>query len=210
LCPFSESNITGTSSGLGDVILRGKAAIISMPMLDLGAGIDLRLPTGDDQQLLGLGKAQTKVMLMGSSTQGIVAPHFNLGYTFAGKGIPFNPDGTVALYDANGDFNDGAFEPSSEINYTFGVDVAATPMVTVMGDVIGRSLRNSAKFEFTTSGSSSFFTLSPGTLNLILGTVGAKVKIGNDFLLTASVVFPLNSAGVKPGVTPVVGFERAF
>jgi len=80
----------------------------------------------------------------------------------------------------------------------------------VMGDVIGRSLRHSATFDFTTTASSSYFTVSPGTLNLILGTIGAKVKVGADFLLIASVVFPLNSAGIKPGITPVIGFERAF
>jgi len=206
-CPFTENNISGTSSGIGDVIVRGKVAIVSTPMLDLGAGVDLRLPTGDDEQLLGLGKTQTKIMVMGSTTRGNVAPHFNVGYTFSGKGIPFDENGNVQFFDDNGNYK---IEPSPEISYTFGADVAVTPIVTVMGDVIGRSLRHSATFDFTTTASSSYFTVSPGTLNLILGTIGAKVKVGADFLLIASVVFPLNSAGIKPGITPVIGFERAF
>jgi hypothetical protein len=29
-------------------------------------------------------------------------------------------------------------------------------------------------------------------------------------LLNMSVAFPLNSAGLKPGLTPVIGLERAF
>jgi len=209
LCPFSDSGISGTSSGLGDVTVRGKFAALSSPMMDLGVGIDVRLPTGNEEELLGLGKAQTRIMVMGSTTRGSVAPHFNVGYTFSGSGIPFvngsldfnavfNPDGTVNL------------QPSPEINYTFGADVAASQSVTVMGDVIGRSLRNSAQFDYVTQGASSFFTVAPGTLNLILGTVGTKIKVGNEFLIIASVVFPLNNAGVKPGITPVIGFERAF
>lgn len=211
LCPFSESNVTGTSSGIGDVIIRGKVSLKSMPMFDLAAGIDLRLPTGDEDQLLGIGTTQTKVTVMGSTTRGRVSPHFNVGYAFSpGRGIPFDAAGNLD-FDALAaeDFELGAFQ-SDELNYTVGVDVALHQMITVMGDVIGRSLRDSAKFDFVTSGASSFFTVSPATLNLILGTVGTKVRIGKDFLLTASVVFPLNSAGIKPRVTPVVGFERAF
>jgi Putative MetA-pathway of phenol degradation len=210
LCPYT-TNSKGTSSGIGDIILRGKVAVTSTPMLDLAVGLDVRLPTGDDEQLLGVGKRQTKLMVMGATTRGGVSPHFNVGYTFSGKGIPFDADGNVKLWDdVTGEFNSAAFEPSDEVSYTFGADVAATPSITIMGDVIGRSLRNSAKFDFVTSGGDSYFTVSPATLNLILGTIGAKVKIGSDFLITASVVFPLNSAGVKPGITPVIGFERAF
>jgi hypothetical protein len=213
LCPFASSGITGTSNGLGDVTVRGKFAALSSPMMDLGVGIDVRLPTGDEDKLLGLGKAQTRVMVMGSTTRGSVAPHFNVGYTFSGSGIPFVDTASGPRLDFNSVFTEDGnvnLQPSPEINYTVGVDVAASSSVTIMGDVIGRSLRNSAVFDFTTQGASSFFTVSPGTLNLILGTVGTKIKVGNEYLVLVSVVFPLNSAGIKPGITPVVGIERAF
>src|SRR5262249_30562216 len=82
-CPSSENNVTGTSSGLGDITIRGKFSILSTPMMDLGAGVDLRNPTGDIDKFLGLGKPQLKVMVMGSKTFGMLAPHFNVGYTFS-------------------------------------------------------------------------------------------------------------------------------
>src|SRR5262249_14979504 len=146
------------------------------------------------------------------TTRGSVAPHFNVGYTFSGNGVPFVASPSGPQIDFDSVFNsDGSvnLQPSPEINYTFGADMAASQSVTVMGDVIGRSLRKSAQFDFVTQGASSFFTVAPGTLNLVLGTVGTKIKVGNEFLILASVVFPINSAGVKPGITPVVGFERA-
>ena len=40
--------------------------------------------------------------------------------------------------------------------------------------------------------------------------MGAKVSIGGSWLLTGTVLFPLNDNGITPAVTPVIGFERAF
>jgi hypothetical protein len=45
---------------------------------------------------------------------------------------------------------------------------------------------------------------------LLLGAVSAKFMVANSWLLTAAVAFPLNSNGLRPGITPVIGFERAF
>jgi hypothetical protein len=117
------------------------------------------------------------------------------------------------VFDANGDFSAAKFnaiEPSNEVNYTIGVDIAAANAVTIAGDVIGRSLRDSVRFTYRTGPLGSFFDVEPASVNLVLGTIGAKFKVGGMWLITGSVVFPLNDAGVKPGVTPVVGFERAF
>jgi hypothetical protein len=75
ICPFS-SNASGISTGIGDIIVRGKVGLPSAGTVDLGIEVDERLPTGDDGELLGLGKAQTRVMLMGASTHGAITPHF--------------------------------------------------------------------------------------------------------------------------------------
>ena len=52
--------------------------------------------------------------------------------------------------------------------------------------------------------------VTPGNVHLLLGAVGAKVSVGGAWLLTGTVLFPLNDNGIKPAVTPVIGFERAF
>ena len=185
-------NPTGSSSGVGDITLRGKVAVPSPRALQLAAGVDVRLPTGDTDKLLGVGATKTKLMVLGSSTRGMIAPHFNVGYTWAGDdtGSPFNV------------FN--------EVNYIVGADVAATPTVTVIGDLIGRTLRGAGTIEFVNEPGFPYFIAGTGNVNMLLGTVGAKVQVGGMWLLTASVVFPLNDGGVKPRVTPVIGFERAF
>ena len=185
-------NERGSSSGVGDITLRGKVAVPSPRALQLAAGVDVRLPTGDTDKLLGVGATETKLMVLGSLTRGTIAPHFNVGYTWAGsdQGSPFHV------------FN--------EVSYIVGADVAAPPTVTVIGDVIGRTLRDAGKIDFINDSGSSYFESEIGNVNMLLGTVGAKIKVSSMWLLTASVVFPLNDGGVKPRVTPVIGFERAF
>jgi hypothetical protein len=95
------------------------------------------------------------------------------------------------------------------------VDIAATPRITIAGDIIGRVVKNSAGLEFFDSGSGGdrfvILEITPGTVHKLLGAIGAKVSVGGAWLLTGTVLFPLNdSGGIKPAVTPVIGFERAF
>lgn len=111
---------SGEATGIGDVLLRGKWRFAEQPGGGLAAAVDLRLPTGDADNLLGTGAAQVKPYLIGSWAAGRFSPHFNVGYTLSGE-------------------SDIA-EIADEFNYTVGFDYAASPRVTVAADVIGRTL----------------------------------------------------------------------
>ncbi len=204
-----EPAASGASSGLGDIQVRTKVLAVSRPGLDLAGMLSLRLPTGDEKNLLGVGKLQTKVMGVGSVTLGPVAPHFNIGYTIGGSGLQFDPKNGMANPPLV------AAGPSDEFDYTFGADIAATPAITLAGDVIGRTLFDSANvklrsFDPPSSPTNVILSVEPGSVRTLLGTIGCKVRIGSSWLLTGAVLFPLNENGLKPEVTPVFGFERAF
>ena len=49
----------------------------------LAAAVDFRLPTGDENELLGAGGAQAKFLLVASSERGRFGQHVNIGYTAA-------------------------------------------------------------------------------------------------------------------------------
>ncbi|HET9704876.1 MAG TPA: transporter [Vicinamibacterales bacterium] len=209
----TREEVSGSSFGLGDFVIRTKAALIASRTLDAAVALDLRLPTGDTEKLLGTGHMQTKLLFIAGTTVGSAMPHVNLGYTFGGSGMKFGPDdrwegseGDPALIER---------EPSEEFNYTVGADVAATPRITVAGDLIGRIVKNSASMRPFAGGSEDadverFLAVTPGTQHLLLGAVGVKVNIGGSWLATATILFPLNDNGIRPAVTPVVGFERSF
>jgi hypothetical protein len=194
-------------------VIRTKAALIASARFDAAVAVDLRLPTGDPDKLLGTGDLQTKLLFIAGTTVGRVTPHVNLGYTFGGDGMRFGADnrweGSV------GDPELIERQPSEEFNYTFGADAAATPRITIDGDVIGRVVKNSAALTPYDSGADSgdrvrSLVVTPGTVHLLLCAMGVKVNLGGSWLATGTILFPLNDNGIKPALTPVIGFERSF
>ena len=208
-----RENASGSSFGIGDVVIRTKAALTSKPEFSTAVALDLRLPTGDPEKLMGTGAMQARAMFIGGTTVGDVNPHVNLGYTFGGQGMEFGDDDRWI-----GSFGDPELidrQPSEEFNYTVGADIAVTSKLTVAGDVIGRVVRNAASMTRFDSGPTDpdqyvFLEVTPGTVHKLLGAVGAKLSVGGSWLLTGTVLFPLNKNGITPSVTPVIGFERAF
>src|SRR5262249_60429472 len=74
------------------------------------------LPPGDAANMPGRGGPQTQLLLVTSSSSRKIAPHFNVGYTFADR------------------------HSADQINYVSGLEVAASRRLTVAGDLIGRML----------------------------------------------------------------------
>ena len=72
---------TASATGLGDILLRGKYSLVQSNANALAASVDLRLPTGDKDNLLGTGATQTKLLLLASGEYGLFAPHAYFGYT---------------------------------------------------------------------------------------------------------------------------------
>jgi hypothetical protein len=199
--PVASADVSSWSSG--DISVVGKAKLLSNGPVNLAAALELRLPTGDTESLLGTGAAQLKTMFIGGLNRK-VAPHFNVGYVFGGEG--FTPSGGAGPLSA---VTEGV-HPSPEFDYTFGADVALTPRVTLVGDVIGRSLRKSAYVVLLTGITYTELYEATRVVNLVLGALSAKILLGDSWLLTGSLVFPLNNNGLVPRVSPVIGFERPF
>ena len=195
-----RDNVASSASGVGDIVLRSKIGLLASHALALAAVVDLRVPTGDAARLLGTGRHATTVLIAAGSTWGRVAPHVNVGYTFAGTGIDLI---TETPRPINRSY---AFRPSDEEHYAVGADVAVSKRIAVAVDVIGRSLRGSAEYR----ASPSHFSIVRGSVNPRFGTVGAKVDMRGEWAITGTVLFPLNDAGVKPGLAPTIGLRRAF
>jgi hypothetical protein len=216
----------GRADGLGDVVLRTKYRVLRTPDGGIAAALDLRLPTGDKENLLGAGGTSAKFLLIASDERGRVGRHANFGYTIARGDVA----GTVAGLTA-------ARLPD-EINYTGGLEFIASPRLTVTGDVVGRTLRGAGRLDLVSKGfeyneptflfaapglgcagfagwtcRTAFFDefgARPGNLTLLLGTGGVKFNLAGNLLLSGSVLFPLSNAGLRSRVTTVVGLDYAF
>jgi hypothetical protein len=223
----------GSATGIGDVLLRAKYNLFRNESSAFAAALDLRLPTGNEDDLLGTGATQTQLFVIGSGEYGRFSPHVNFGYTFSNgeasaEAGSANPDELTALALPVGvnptpvDLN-----VPDEVNYTFGFDIAAGPRVTLGFDMRGRTIRDVPRFALTNitypnrgpgALPSASFTVNDevsldstrGNLNVLLGVVGGKINLGGTFLLNVAVLFPMTDDGLKPKPTPVVGFDYVF
>jgi hypothetical protein len=201
----------GSASGIGDLLLRTKYRLIDLGGGGVALAADVRLPTGDEQNLLG-GSAQTKMMLVMSSGGDRVAQHVNVGYTFSGAA------GSSLAGAAVDDFPD-------EVGYAAGMEFVVDPRVTLIGDLVGRVLRDAGRLglasktlQFALPGppappqSAVFQEFEPraGNINLLFGTAGVKFNPRGNLLVSASVLFPLNDSGLKSKVAGVFGLDYAF
>jgi hypothetical protein len=214
-----------SATGLGDIVLRSKYRFLRIAGGGLAAAVDMRLPTSDEAELLGAGGVQAKLLLVASSERGRFGQHVNVGYTAA--------DGRVAgtLFEGT------AAAVPNEINYSGGVEFVASPRLTLIGDIVGRTLRGVGRlnlvaksFQYNTpplpsevgpgcggfvgfvcrSASFDEFSLEPGNLTLLLATGGVKFNPVGNLLFTGSVLFPLTTAGLRSRVTTVIGIDYAF
>ena len=109
----------GDKTGLGDILLRTKYNFLRnyddiIP--DLAFLVEVKLPTGDEGDLLGTGGTNLAGLLVGSKTYDQwLTPHFNLGYEIDTKDTR-----------------------QSAIRYALGLDARLSPELTVAGGVIGR------------------------------------------------------------------------
>ena len=218
----------GHAAGLGDIVLRTKYHFLRLQGGGLGAAVDLRLPTGDESDLLGTGGVQAKFLLIMSNERGPFSPHVNIGYTAASGDVAGSFLGLTA-----------AAIPD-EINYSGGATFVAGPRLTLNGDIIGRTLRGAGRLKvvsksFEYNEPTPFFTGVPGpgecagfvgltckttsldefdprrgNLTLLLGSAGAKFNPIGNLLITGSILFPLTHAGLRSRVTTVVGVDYAF
>jgi hypothetical protein len=180
---------------------------------------------------VGLGKTTHKFALMGSAEFGRVSPHVNMAHIW----VPSYPCDRNR-FDPSGDCKGSIFELDTvngtqdaknqnladEWNATIGLDYQLVPYkATLSLDVIGRQLIRAGQFFQDSSrvivrGQSLDPSVTTeivsrhGNVNTLVGVVGGKFGFRQRWVLVSDVLFPLNSQGLQPSITWVVGLERAF
>ena len=203
---------SGSASGIGDMIIRAKYTFLKQPSAGLAIGMDLHLPTGDQANLLGAGGTQTAIYLIASSTRGKLAPHVNVGFTASSHVGLRTPQQTL---DAG---------VSDQLNYVGGVEYAASPRLTIIGDLIGRTFTSTLRLErapqthtFQQGPTAPVETttldalaMAPGSVTSVLAAAGLKFNVSRNLLVSAHVISSVNGAGLRRSVSPVLGFDFSF
>jgi hypothetical protein len=195
----------GHASGIGDITIRMKQAIKKSPKNGIALGIDLRLPTGDENNLLGTGAPAVQPFAAWSATYGTFAPHINLGYQWNGSS-------TLA-----GDIEAGVSADLPDVAvYALGAVVSVHPRVRLALDVLGRYIIDSPRVrleDFVALDGHSVFpniAFDTGSINELSSAVGLKINVAGRLLLNTNLLMRLNSEGLRDKISPLVGIEYAF
>jgi hypothetical protein len=195
----------GSASGPGDVTVRLKQTVKKAAKQGVAVGIDLRLPTGDERNLLGTGAPGVSPFVAWSGNFGALSPHLNGGYQWNGESI------------LGGEPGSGKSEDLPDLAmYSAGAVIEVHPRVTAAVDLIGRYIIDSPRLrleEFHGLNGQSVFsniTFTSGSFNEIGAAAGLKVNVFGRLLVDLNLLIRLNSAGLRDKISPLVGLEYAF
>jgi hypothetical protein len=195
----------GSASGVGDITVRAKSRIRRNGQMGFAVGLDLRLPTGDENNLLGTGAPGISPFGVWSATYGAFAPHVNLGYQWNGS----------SLLAGNPETGEEADLPDS-VSYIFGADVGLNQRFTFAIDFLGRFVIDSPRLvtqQFFALDNESVFpnvTFESSSFNELTGTVGFKANVVEQLLVDFSLLFRLDNNGLRDKTTPLIGIEYSF
>ena len=190
--PLVQATASGTASGIADVALRAKYTLVSGTAGGVAAAGELRLPTGDEDNLLGAGSTSWRLIGIGSYDQGRVGVHGNAGIVRGGV--------------------------SDEVTFAGALSVAAQPRVTLTAEMYGRyvsELRDialSAEPHPTITGVDTSRLVVAGTSGTTVAVLiaGVKWNVTGTVVLGGHVTWSLTDKGLTAPITPTVALEYAF
>ena len=103
------------------------------------------------------------------------------------------------------------------MNYDGAVAIAATPRVTIAGEVLGRWIDGPGRVveiatPHPTLAGVQTIRLTPdaSALNVVTFVPGFKWNVSDTWVLAANVTIPLTSSGLTAAFTPFIGLDYAF
>jgi hypothetical protein len=210
--------INASAAGLGDIAIFAKyrfwnrrlePAASGEVQGGLAAEVTVRIPSGNDDDLIGLGVTRTLVALIGSTTAGRLSPHVNVGYEIWSRGV-----------DIRRDFQESStVTAKDQAQYSGGLEYDLHPKLSLMVDVLGRYQRGAGgvgyqPYVFTenighVAGAEALVAV-PSGVNTVLLAPGAKWNVFRTALLTMNLLVPMTHTGLRTRVTPVVGIDWTF
>jgi hypothetical protein len=188
---FQQAVGSASVTGVADVALRAKYSVVQTREVGVAANLELRLPTGNEEQFLGAGKAAFHASAIASVEGRRIGSHFKAGVAAGGV--------------------------SNEIDFGAAIVLAATPRFNVVGEIFGRRLSELARIAEVSAPHPQLPNVATTRLlpesigvNTVLALAGFKWNVGGTWLLNANVLFPLTNNGLTGRPTPTVALDYTF
>jgi hypothetical protein len=202
-----EFAASGSATGIGDILVKTKHTLGRRGHTGFAAGAEVRIPSGNEYDLLGSGAWGVKPFAVFSYTLKGLAPHVNIAYQWNGKSVLAGDPSTQIA----GDLPD-------RLHFTAGFDAGINERLSVAVDFLTERVLNSPQLEvtpFTASGplgravfqNIAFNTSSYAILN---GAAGMKFALRDGLLVNFNIRFSAGSGGLADRFTPLLGIEYGF
>jgi hypothetical protein len=105
------------------------------------------------------------------------------------------------------------------IAYDAGVEWTGTDRLTVNGEIMGRTLQDGGRLAYRSLPlranpfgltDALVASVDPRGLHRVSASGGVKWNFAGTALLTASILVPINDAGLRDAFTPIVGLDWGF
>jgi hypothetical protein len=186
-----QARATAETFGIGDVAVRSKVRLTPDGPGAVAAGVEMRLPTGREEDLLGAGKLAMR-------------------YT----GIASYEAGAASVY---GNFTIGTGGIGREVAYSGAVAVAATPRLTLVGELLARRIDGLQRIGEVsaphprTAGVDTIRLMPTGENETTsFAVAGFKWNVGGTWLLHGHLLMPLGENGLTASFTPTVALDYTF
>ena len=187
--------VDGSATGLGDIAARVKVNLRDSRPVAVGLLAEARLPTGDEDDLLGSGSFAARGLAIVSARFGAFSPHANVGYLYRG--------------------DDGG---ADSFLGTLGFDQLLAPWATLAADVVSefevgdsdRQVPGDVIMEAPFRRAIRTSNLPDRRDDIVNGSLGVKLTNRQGITFVANGAWPLNRGGLRPDVFWTFGVEYNF
>ena len=177
--------------GLADVAVRSKLRLTPDGPASAAAAVEVRLPTGREEDLLGAGEVALRVMGIGSTEFAATSLHGSVTVGTGGLG--------------------------RELSFTGAVAHAATPRFTLVGELLARRAAGTQEIAAVTAphpriaGVDTTRLMPAGSDQIsTIAVAGFKWNVAGTWLLQGNALVPLNQSGLTTRFAPMIALEYSF
>ena len=176
-------------TGVGDILIGAKYRFFNQAPFAMAARLELSLPSGDEDDVLGFGTIQVNPSVIASVKLPFgLTPHARVGFRFSGD----------------------TDKVEHQFFYTVGLEWFAASFLTVALDFGGTHILDNKRPALRKQSGVGFAPLPPSGDDIVDVGISFKVNPWRNVVLVGGVLIPLNKTGLRADVIPTVGVELPF
>jgi hypothetical protein len=182
--PVSSTVIRANdATGIGDLLIDARWAFYDTRHTSLAAVMEIRAPTGDEEDFLGTGSWRVFPQLVASFRRDTLGAHVNFGVQASEKS-----------------------NIKDELRYKAAVDWHVRSFVTLSAEVLGRYILDNDRLKI---GSTAAAPKKAGD-HQADAVVGAKFAVSDNTLIFGTAILTVDDNGLRSGLTAEAGIEISF